>query len=565
MVDIRIKDLADGSGVLDDTDLLAFDSGADGTRRVTLAGLRSTMLANGVTLVHGGSDWILGVATPGAAVVGRSIAIVAATGGAGAAGGSLYLAAGEGGTGAAPGGDVLIDGGGGTGAFGDVLIGGNDTTAQVLIKGAFTEIAAAEVRANAVTIKGVQAGLGSVVIEAVNAASSIRCNIAGTEMLRVDGTRVLVPDVGGIGWLGSPTTKISQSGGLISIDSVGVTKLQIGSASALFSVNASPNAAGVRDLGASGLEWRYLYLSDGALANPALRFNDSSGVYQPATDQVAISIAGSAQAMLFAITGARAPSGSVANPSYAFTGAASSGLFITGPSQMGMSVNATQTALITALMNNATGDQVGWDMAVTVNKATSGSYTAIKMDVTETAAPGTDDRLLDLRVGGASKMRVSNAGVVRGEELQSTQYVRKAITESVTSSTTPQDDDALFCTLLAGGMYHFKFGLFVNTANAAEGLRLKFGGTATWTSVKLQYKAWDDGTNAFAAFERQDEGSITSSVAFALGAGNHYVEIEGTGEVNAGGTIRLMFAQNVSGGNAVSVQLNSWLLVSRCA
>lgn len=56
----------------------------------------------------------------------------------------------------------------------------------------------------------------------------------------------------------------------------------------------------------------------------------------------------------------------------------------------------------------ATGNEIGLDYALTVNKATSGNYTGIKLNVTETAAPGSDDRLLDLQVGGTSKVIFGN-------------------------------------------------------------------------------------------------------------------------------------------------------------
>jgi hypothetical protein len=48
MADIRIKDLADGSGVIDDTDFVVMDSAADGTRRVTVAQLRGAVLPDGL-------------------------------------------------------------------------------------------------------------------------------------------------------------------------------------------------------------------------------------------------------------------------------------------------------------------------------------------------------------------------------------------------------------------------------------------------------------------------------------------------------------------------------------
>lgn len=62
--------------------------------------------------------------------------------------------------------------------------------------------------------------------------------------------------------------------------------------------------------------------------------------------------------------------------------------------------------------NTATGNEVAYDLAAAINKATSGNYTGLKLNVTETSAPGADDRLFDLQVGGTSMFRVDNSGNV---------------------------------------------------------------------------------------------------------------------------------------------------------
>ena len=63
-------------------------------------------------------------------------------------------------------------------------------------------------------------------------------------------------------------------------------------------------------------------------------------------------------------------------------------------------------------LNAATGDEVGYDLALTVDKLTSGNYTLLKGNVTETSAPGAADLLVDLQVGGVNKHKVDNAGNV---------------------------------------------------------------------------------------------------------------------------------------------------------
>lgn len=63
-------------------------------------------------------------------------------------------------------------------------------------------------------------------------------------------------------------------------------------------------------------------------------------------------------------------------------------------------------------LSAATGDENGYDLALTVNKATSGNYTGLKLNVTETAAPGSADKLMDLQVGGTSKFNITNDGKI---------------------------------------------------------------------------------------------------------------------------------------------------------
>jgi hypothetical protein len=540
-----------------------------------------------------GGHLFLGTAASGLGGGGHSIFIAAAVGEPGdgvtqgGGGGSIYIASGypgaDGGAGAGFYGDITIQTGGdqwfggeqpgpiGPASYipppayegGSIIIGEYSTNGVYIGGVAENRLEFGQIRAAEVLIAGHRASLGSVVIEATDAASSVRVDVAGTEKLRVTATTVLVPDAG-IAFLGSTTTRISQSGGLITVESVGATKLQIGSASALFSVNASPNAANTRDLGASGLEWRYLYLSDGTAANPAVRFNDGSGVYQSADSQVAVGIAGSVQAAFFTSGGVRAtPSGNAANPAFAFGSGPNCGLFVTGNTQMGVSTNSTQTALITGLMNNATGDQVGWDMAVTVNKATSGNYTALRMFATETSAPGTDDRLLDLGIASVgSKMSVGNDGCIR-----SSMFVEKPSNESVLNSTALQDDDHLVATLGSGATYHFRFHVFVEVTGGTSGFKFACGGTATVARSRINLTMFDDAGNAVSVVGRETNGFGTAFSAPTL-SGFGVLVIEGTVTTQAAGagTIKLQFAQNtLDAANAVLVNACSTLMVHRCA
>ncbi len=74
------------------------------------------------------------------------------------------------------------------------------------------------------------------------------------------------------------------------------------------------------------------------------------------------------------------------------------------------SISSANTIAHSAKANASTGDESIWTFNGNVNKATSGNYTGILLDVTETSAPGASNLLLDLQVGSTSKFNVANTG-----------------------------------------------------------------------------------------------------------------------------------------------------------
>ena len=69
-------------------------------------------------------------------------------------------------------------------------------------------------------------------------------------------------------------------------------------------------------------------------------------------------------------------------------------------------VDTTISATSPVILDEATGDEIAYDLSYTVNKATSGKHTGIFVNVTDTASPATLNTLLDLQIGGISKFRV---------------------------------------------------------------------------------------------------------------------------------------------------------------
>lgn len=100
-----------------------------------------------------------------------------------------------------------------------------------------------------------------------------------------------------------------------------------------------------------------------------------------------------------------------------------------------------------------------WNYTINQSGTASGSYTALKLNVTETSLLGAAGNLIDLQVGAASKFKVSNAGAVTAPTFISTTVVRlKGYTVATLPAGTQGDTafvtDALapaFLAVIVGG------------------------------------------------------------------------------------------------------------------
>lgn len=72
---------------------------------------------------------------------------------------------------------------------------------------------------------------------------------------------------------------------------------------------------------------------------------------------------------------------------------------------------AVDNITTTSSLDNATGNEVAFNLNYTVNKATSGNDSGLVLNKTDTASPGTS-LLLDLQVGGTSQLSVDDTGAV---------------------------------------------------------------------------------------------------------------------------------------------------------
>lgn len=142
-------------------------------------------------------------------------------------------------------------------------------------------------------------------------------------------------------------------------------------------------------------------------------------------------------------------------------------------------------------------------------------------------------------------------------------YIGHGGAQSVTSSTTLVDSTLnTLSNLVAGGQYGIDAYLSI-TNNASGGLKLAFNtGAGFATATDLQVDTWAYNTTTLAA-----QGSITSlaSNLVALTGALTVVRLAGFINVNAGGLLGLMFAQNASFATATTINVGSWIKMTRFA
>ena len=83
----------------------------------------------------------------------------------------------------------------------------------------------------------------------------------------------------------------------------------------------------------------------------------------------------------------------------------------------------TQITPTTAIvLDQATGNEIGVDISYTVNKATSGNDTGLRVSMTDTASPGTSF-LIDGQVGGSTVFSINELGVMACDTVEITNFV----------------------------------------------------------------------------------------------------------------------------------------------
>lgn len=139
--------------------------------------------------------------------------------------------------------------------------------------------------------------------------------------------------------------------------------------------------------------------------------------------------------------------------------------------------------------------------------------------------------------------------------------VRKTANETVTSSTTPQDDDHLFFPLAADALYLFKAVLIYSAATAGDA---RFGFAAP-PGATIQFGIQGVGSDGTTPRVSAADSATTLSVG---GLVDETTKLIATlnGLVVTGGTsgdLQLQWCQSVTNGTATTLYANSFLEVQR--
>ena len=149
-------------------------------------------------------------------------------------------------------------------------------------------------------------------------------------------------------------------------------------------------------------------------------------------------------------------------------------------------------------------------------------------------------------------------------------YVRKTADESVTSSTTLQNDDHLLWTIPQAGSYAFEVSLIVvSAANAAGDISLGFTfptGTLYWGAQGLDETLAANTAGQMRSKADTDAASpTTSGFPFGASTADSLLRVSGLLVATASGTLQFQWAQNASNASATTVKTGSFMTVKQVA
>lgn len=153
------------------------------------------------------------------------------------------------------------------------------------------------------------------------------------------------------------------------------------------------------------------------------------------------------------------------------------------------------------------------------------------------------------------------------EYLVNVKYVRKAVDETITSSTSLQNDDELFLSVDANKTYEVFFVATYNGATAGD-ISWRVTGpassTLTMPSIGIQQAGAGSGDDLTEAYNQalpvaQQYGALGTGILSPI-YWHGLIVVAGTA-----GTIQFQWAQNTSSGTATTVKAGSFMILRRVA
>lgn len=168
---------------------------------------------------------------------------------------------------------------------------------------------------------------------------------------------------------------------------------------------------------------------------------------------------------------------------------------------------------------------------------------------------------------GSYVTAIDASGATTKSNLGISRYVVKASDESVTSSTTMQDDDDLSFTVSSGETWEVEFVLFVNAATGGDIKAQVVTPASSTVKLGLDAVLFSTGTT-FGDVDRFSASSGSEPNAYqgaGGGASDNMMRLQGLVTTTNSGTIKLQWAQNASSGTATIVRAKSYVRYTRVA
>jgi hypothetical protein len=140
----------------------------------------------------------------------------------------------------------------------------------------------------------------------------------------------------------------------------------------------------------------------------------------------------------------------------------------------------------------------------------------------------------------------------------------KTVDESVTSSTTLQDDDELKFSIAAGETWQFEVFAFWGAASTSPDIKVALNGPGTPTLLRAQIQHYNGQGDAPYSGTVVTSYGVAESIDISSGPPNTLFVIKGT-VVNGAtaGTLVVQWAQRASSVTATTVKAGSYLVAHR--